>query len=375
LKAYGKASKLLGKFGSVMQGDLKDFYKNKKVFITGHTGFKGSWLSLFLKYLGADLSGYALSPEDGRDNLYDLVGIDQIVRSNIADIRDIKLLREALNAAQPEIIFHLAAQPLVRDSYSDPVYNYETNVIGTVNLLEAAKTLKSVKAVVNITTDKCYENNEWYWSYRENDRLGGHDPYSASKACSEIVTNSYRQSFYHDLGIGLASARAGNVIGGGDFSKDRIIPDIISAICKNEEVTLRNPNAVRPWQHVLDVLNGYLLLGMKLYQVPKEYSESFNFSPLENQEVNVEAVVQQFISVMKQGSYRVDKSAAKLHEAQMLKLDSSKAAKKLNWIPKYKAEKSITNTALWYKEFLDESDVISLCHRELEDFINNKHNQ
>jgi CDP-glucose 4,6-dehydratase len=374
LKTYGKTSELLGKLGSVMQGYLKGFYKNKKVFITGHTGFKGSWLSLFLEYLGADVSGYALLPEGKRSNLYDLVGIDKIVRSNIADIRDIKLLREALNSAQPEIIFHLAAQPLVRDSYSDPVYNYETNVIGTVNLLEVAKTLKSVKAVVNITTDKCYENNEWYWSYRENDRLGGHDPYSASKACSEIVTNSYRQSFYNDLGIGLASARAGNVIGGGDFSKDRIIPDIISAICKNEEVTLRNPNAVRPWQHVLDVLNGYLLLGMKLYLEPKKYSESFNFSPLENQEVNVEAVVQQFISVMKQGSYRVDKSAANLHEAQMLKLDSSKAAKKLNWIPRYKAEKSIANTALWYKEFLDESDVITLCQRELEDFINNKHN-
>ncbi|MDA0902621.1 MAG: CDP-glucose 4,6-dehydratase, partial [Proteobacteria bacterium] len=282
---------------------LQEFYKDKKVFVTGHTGFKGSWFSLLLKSLGSDVTGYALDPETTRDSLFRLAKIDGKIKSHIADIRNFNSLKEILEETKPDIIFHLAAQPLVRESYKYPIYNYETNVMGTVNLLEAAKDLKSLKALVNVTTDKCYENKEWQWPYRENDPLGGYDPYSASKACSEIVTNSYRKSFFEVKNIGLASARAGNVIGGGDFSKDRIIPDIVESIKNNQNVTLRNPNAVRPWQHVLDVLYGYLLLGQKLYENPKEFSESFNFSPIENKEVNVEEVVNSFISAIGSGSY------------------------------------------------------------------------
>jgi CDP-glucose 4,6-dehydratase len=348
---------------------LQDFYKDKKVFVTGHTGFKGSWLSLLLKELGADVTGYALSPEQDRENLFRLTKVEDKIESNISDIRDFKALKEALEKAEPDIILHLAAQPLVRDSYEDPIYNYETNVMGTVNLLEASKDLKSLKALVNITTDKCYENKEWLWPYRENDRLGGHDPYSASKACSEIVTNSYRKSFYIDRNIGLASARAGNVIGGGDFSKDRIIPDIVESIKHNKKVTLRHPKAVRPWQHVLDVLHGYLLLGQKLYDNPREFSESFNFSPVENKEVNVEEVVRNFISEIGSGSYKVDLDKADLHEAGILKLDSSKAIKKLGWMPKYKTGDSISKTAIWYKDYLGNSDMESLCQKDLNNFI------
>ncbi len=348
---------------------LQNFYKNKKVLITGHTGFKGSWLSLFLKELGAEVYGYALEPDKSRANLFSLAKIDDKIKSYIADISDIKSLEKVINKTKPQIIFHLAAQSLVRDSYNNPVDNYRTNVMGTVNLLEVAKNLKSLKAVINITTDKCYENNEWYWPYRENDKLGGHDPYSASKACSEIITDSYRKSFYTERRIGLASARAGNVIGGGDFSKDRIIPDIVESIKNKKTVILRNPKAVRPWQHVLDVLNGYLILGQKLYENPQEFSEAFNFSLMENQEINVEAIAQQFISVIGKGEYKIDKNKANLHEAQILKLDSSKALKKLNWKPKYKTQDAITNAALWYKSFLTSSNLDSLCQEDLNNFI------
>ena len=348
---------------------LLDKFKGAKVLVTGHTGFKGSWLSLLLKELGSEVVGYALAPEVNRDNLFKLAKIEDKIESHIADIRDFKSLKETLENAKPDIIFHLAAQPLVRDSYEDPIYNYETNVMGTVNLLEATKDLKSLKALVNITTDKCYENKEWLWSYREDDRLGGHDPYSASKACSEIVTNSYRKSFFIDKNIGLASARAGNVIGGGDFSKDRIIPDVVESIKNNQKVILRNPKAVRPWQHVLDVLHGYLLLGQKLYDNPKEFSESFNFSPVENKEVNVEEVVNNFISAIGNGSYEIDLDKANLHEATMLKLDSSKAFKRLNWTPKFKTTEAISKTALWYKDYLEKSDIKTLCQKDLNNFI------
>ena len=346
-----------------------EFYKNKKVFITGHTGFKGSWLCLLLKELGSNVTGYALAPKSDNESLFNLAGINKKVDSHIADIRDYKKLKEILQSSKPDIIFHLAAQPLVRDSYEDPIYNYETNVMGTVNLLEAARDLKSLKAFVNITTDKCYENKEWLWPYRETDALGGHDPYSASKACSEIITSSYRKSFFEELNIGLSSARAGNVIGGGDFSKDRIIPDIIRSIKDNQKVILRNPNAVRPWQHVLDVLYGYLLLGQNLYNNPKEFSESFNFSPLENKEVVVEEVTKKFISSIGKGSYEIDSSKANLHEANMLKLDCSKAFRMLNWTPKFKTMEAISQTAIWYKNYLEKSDIETLCQNDLDNYI------
>lgn len=353
-----------------MSPDLIAFYKHKTVFVTGHTGFKGAWLCLILKNLGAQVIGYALSPDEGQDILFSGAKVAKDMLSHLADIRDYANLQKALTDAQPDMIFHLAAQPLVRASYDDPIYNYTTNVMGTVHVLEAARMLTSLKAVVNITTDKCYENNEWVWPYRETDALGGHDPYSASKACSEIVTASYRRSFYEDKGMGLASARAGNVIGGGDFSTDRIIPDIIRSFAQKETVVLRNPSAVRPWQHVLDVLHGYLILGYQVYQNPKHFSEAFNFSPLDQAIVPVEDLTKRFIAIMERGAYTLDPKAAHVHEAQRLRLDPSKAVQVLGWTPQYNTNGAIEATAAWYKAFLkNPADIKRLCQQTVHDFI------
>lgn len=348
----------------------ENFYKNKKILITGHTGFKGSWLALILTKMGASILGYALEPDKNVPNLYSILKLANSINSVIADIRNYNILEAAILKFKPDIIFHLAAQPLVRESYDNPVYNFETNVIGTVNLLNIGLRCPNLKAVINITTDKCYENKEWSWPYRESDRLGGHDPYSASKACSEIVTNSYRLSYYEDRKIGLASARAGNVIGGGDFSKDRIIPDIVRSIENNNKVILRNPKAIRPWQHVFDVLNGYLILGQKLYLQPKLYSEAYNFSPIDSsicEEVTVETIVQNFIDFIGRGEYEIKLNQANYHEAQMLKLDSSKAVKYLGWQPKYNASQAILKTANWYKEYLTASNIKEIS----ESLVNN----
>jgi len=348
---------------------LKNFYLNKNVFITGHTGFKGCWLALILKMLGAKVTGYSLEPPKDRNNLSKLVRLDNKIESYIADIRDYNSLKKSLETANPDIVFHLAAQPLVIDSYNDPISNYETNVMGTVHLLEVAKNLKSLKALVNVTTDKCYENKEWVWPYRENDELGGYDPYSASKSCSEIVTNSYRNSFYNTRDIGIATARAGNVIGGGDFAKDRIVPDIIKAIISKEAVVLRRPKFIRPWQYVLDVLYGYLILGMKLYENPQSYSEAFNFSPMENIGLNVEELTEQLILAMGDGEYIIDTKAGSFNETSVLTLDSSKARKKLNWLPQYNTNSMIQNTALWYKGFFKDQNISSLCDTEIKRFF------
>jgi CDP-glucose 4,6-dehydratase len=350
---------------------LQDFYKNKKVFITGHTGFKGSWLALFLKELGADVTGYSLAPIDKKNSLYSITNLNDKIRSVIADIRDLEKLTKEIQLSSPDIIFHLAAQPLVRDSYKDPIDTYSSNVMGTINLLDAILNSKNnVKAVINITTDKCYENQEREAPYKEDDKLGGHDPYSASKACSEIITASYRKSFFADKAIGLASARAGNVIGGGDFSKDRIIPDLIRSIQKKETTTIRSPNAIRPWQHVFDALYGYLLLGQKLFDNPKQYSTAYNFSPIDNKVVNVENLVQDILKTLQIGKYQIDKSFANLHEAQILKLDSSKASKELNWIPKFNVDKSIEETALWYKSYLELEKIDGFSYKHLKYYLN-----
>jgi CDP-glucose 4,6-dehydratase len=326
-----------------------------------------------LKHLGAKVIGYALSPDEGQDIFFSGAKVATDMTSNIGDIRDYETLQTAIIDAQPDIIFHLAAQPLVRASYVDPIGNYATNIMGTVHVLEVARTLTSLKAVVNITTDKCYENNEWVWPYRETDALGGHDPYSASKACSEIVTASYRRSFYEDKGIGLASARAGNVIGGGDFSTDRIIPDIIRSFGRKETVALRNPHAVRPWQHVLDVLQGYLILGHHVYQNPKGFSEAFNFSPLDQAVVPVEDLTKRFIAVMGRGAYTIDPKAAYVHEAQMLRLDPSKAVQVLGWTPHHDTNGAIEATAAWYKAFLNNpTDIKPLCQQTIHDFIHHQ---
>lgn len=351
--------------------NIKNFYKNKKVFLTGHTGFKGCWLALLLKELGADITGYSLSADPTQDSLFKLTKLENKINSIISDIRDSKKLEHEIKTSSPDIVFHLAAQPLVRDSYLDPVETYSTNITGTVNLLEIIRNINSnIKAVINITTDKCYENQERSEPYTENDKLGGHDPYSASKACSEIITSSYYKSFYSKNNIGLASARAGNVIGGGDFSKDRIIPDLIKSIKQNNKTIIRSPNAIRPWQHVFDALYGYLILGQKLYENPQKHSQAYNFSPLDVKEVNVENLVKQLLDIMNNGSYEIDKKAANLHEAQILKLDSNKAKKELGWIPKFDVGKSIKQTAIWYKNYLNIDNIEEYSYYHLKSYIN-----
>jgi len=349
---------------------LKTFYNNKKIFLTGHTGFKGAWLALFLKELGAEVTAFALQAEDIKGNLFNLTALEREINSVIGDLRDINSLKLALKESEAEIVFHLAAQPLVRRSYNNPINTYESNVIGTVNLFEAVKDTSNIKAIVNITTDKCYESQEWHWSYRENDKLGGHDPYSTSKACVELITNSYRKSFFAQKAIGLASARAGNVIGGGDFSQDRIIPDIIEAIENKEKVILRHPQAIRPWQHVLDVLNGYLILGKNLYNNPQKFSEPFNFSPIENKVATVEDLTKIFIEFIGEGSYKIDQKKLDLHETKLLKLDPQKAVNILKWQPYYDVEKSLEKTAIWYKEYLiNKNNIILFTKNQLKEFI------
>ena len=285
------------------------------------------------------------------------------------DLRDFQLLKKILIEVQPDIVFHLAAQPLVIESYKNPLFNFSTNIMGTVNLLEACRNLKSIKSIINVTTDKCYENKESSQAYMEDDKLGGHDPYSSSKASSELVTSSYRKSFFEEKKIGLASARAGNVIGGGDFSDNRIIPDIYRSIKQNSKLIIRNPKAVRPWQHVFDVIFGYLILGMKLYENPKDFSESFNFSPSDDQTLDVEGVVKEFISIIGDGEYVISSSKKNLHESQLLKLNSEKARHKLGWSPKFSINESIHTTAIWYKDYMSGLDVTAFCDDLLDQYI------
>lgn len=331
---------------------MEDFFKNKKIFLTGHSGFKGSWMSIWLTSVGAKVYGYSLAPE--KESLFNILSIDKLCEKSIfADIRNHELLEKEVKNFQPDIIIHMAAQPLVRASYADPRYNYETNVIGTLNVFEAALKSASVKAIVNITTDKCYENTERDYRYNEDDKLGGYDPYSASKACAEILTSSYRNSFFNKAGIASASVRAGNVIGGGDFSVDRIIPDIFRSIRDKKAVELRSPNAIRPWQHVLEPVYGYLLLAKKLYENGEKYAKAYNFGPNQDAEVNVENLVKKFISNIEVGEYKITPNN-NLHEAGILKLDNSRALKELGWKPKLSFDETIKWTANWYKEYLND---------------------
>lgn len=328
-----------------------NFYKGKKVFITGHTGFKGSWLSIWLNKLGANVTGYALEPPT-KPSMFELCKIDKYLNSVIGDIRNRNNLFNALNISQPEIVFHLAAQPLVRISYENPVETYETNIIGTVNLLDTIKEIPSVKAAVIVTSDKCYENTESFWGYREGDRLGGYDPYSSSKACCEIVTDSYRNSFFHPdnynkHGVAIATARAGNVIGGGDFAKDRLIPDCIRALASDEKIIIRNPSAVRPWQHVLEPLSGYLALGEKLYLHGPRYNGAWNFGPYEVNEKTVEYIVNKLCGLWgKEARYELDKGLHP-HESSFLKLDSYKARRLLEFKPKWHIDKALELVIEW----------------------------
>jgi len=333
--------------------DLKSVYQNKKVFITGHTGFKGAWLLQWLHLLGAQIKGYALAPENAED-LYNLIEGDLLCESVIADLRDASRLEWEILSFQPDFIFHLAAQPLVRLSYEIPAETFMVNAIGTAYVLDAVRKLKKPCTVVLITTDKVYENKEWVYPYRETDRLGGYDPYSASKACAEIVINSYTLSFFNPAAFehhqkGIASARAGNVIGGGDWAKDRIIPDIVRALRNDQSVTVRNPKAVRPWQHVLEPLSGYLLLGARLAAKPLQYGGCWNFGPYAEDNKVVEELVQTALQIWGSGTYEKPVLTQQPHEAGLLKLDISKAVSELAWKPKYAADKAIAKTLEWYK--------------------------
>ena len=329
---------------------LKEFYNGRKVFVTGHTGFKGSWLCWFLLELGADVTGYALSPEDIRGNLYKQTDLGKAIKSIEGNINDLKNLQKSIDESGAEILFHLAAQPIVLRSYKNPIDTYKTNTIGTVNILEVARLSNAIKTVIIITTDKCYENREWLWGYRETDSLGGHDPYSSSKAMAELAVSSYRKSFLAERGIGVATARAGNVIGGGDFGAYRIIPDIAEAISRNESVVLRNPGAIRPWQHVLDALNGYLLLGKKLRENSEEFATSFNFSPEDNSnDHTVLYITKKFINIIGSGRYEINEATQQGHEASYLRLDASRAKSILGWKSVFKTDEAIAFTAEWYK--------------------------
>ena len=330
---------------------IKDFYAGQRVLVTGHTGFKGGWLCLWLKHLGASVSGFSLAPA-GTPNLFELTQLEGELQSQIGDIRDPGRLRSVMEQAQPSIVFHLAAQPLVRLSYSDPVGTFATNVMGTVHLLDAVRNVPSVRGVVVVTSDKCYDNKEWVWGYRENEAMGGADPYSCSKGCAELVTAAYRRSFAGpQAGQSIASARAGNVFGGGDWSDDRLIPDIAKAVMKGQPVIIRNPTAVRPWQHVLEPLGGYLLLGQKLLSGDSMWADAWNFGPDPGADLTVGELAETVLQRWGKGSLAVQPEPLAPHEAHLLRLDSSKARKLLKWRPALSLGEAISWTVDWYRAF------------------------
>lgn len=324
-----------------------DFWHGKRVFLTGHTGFKGGWLSAWLQAMGAEVHGYALNPPT-ETNLFSEAKIAHGMASScIADIRDAELLHAAMQAARPEIVFHLAAQSLVRYSYVQPVETYAVNVMGTVNLLEATRATSTVKAIVNVTTDKCYENREWLWGYREDEAMGGFDPYSSSKGCAELVTAAYRRSFLQQQGIALASARAGNVIGGGDWAEDRLIPDFLRAMDASVTLNIRSPHATRPWQHVLEPLSGYLCLAERLFEQGQDFAEGWNFGPSDEDARPVGWIVERLAEMQPDLSWQCD-FASQPHEANYLKLDSSKSKSRLGWSPRWRLQAALQKTLDWH---------------------------
>tara|TARA_B110000977_G_scaffold201014_1_gene293666 strand:- start:2768 stop:3847 length:1080 start_codon:yes stop_codon:yes gene_type:complete len=351
------------------------FWFSKKVFITGHTGFKGSWLSLWLQQLGAEVTGYALAPPSNL-SLFEVAQVAKGMTSIIGDIRDGDMLANAMRQAEPDIVIHLAAQPLVRRSYVDPVETYSTNVMGTVHLLEAVRQTPAVRAVVNVTTDKCYENKEWVWGYRENEPMGGFDPYSSSKGCAELVNAAYRNSFFNterhcERQVAVSSARAGNVIGGGDWADDRLVPDILRAIESGQSVNIRNPEATRPWQYVLEPLNGYLVLAEKLYTEGSAFAEAFNFGPTEEDAKSVQWIVEQLTQSWGDGANWHLDGGTHPHEANYLKLDCSKARIMLGWQPHWNLTQALQAIIVWHKAHSahhSSTEMRSLCLQQIEEY-------
>jgi CDP-glucose 4,6-dehydratase len=339
------------------------------VLVTGHTGFKGAWLTEWLKRDGAEVTGLALAPEDGPSSLFEAAHVAEGITSQIGDIRDWNTVRDVILAAQPEIVFHLAAQPLVRRSYRDPIETFATNVLGTAHVLEAARNCSSVRAIVCVTTDKVYDNLEWTWGYRENDRLGGKDPYSASKACAELVASSYIQTMLPLAGkIGLATARGGNVIGGGDWSEDRLIPDIIRAIRGDQPIILRNPSATRPWQHVLELVRGYLVLARKLLDGEPGVVGAWNFGPAHENEISVERLLGEFQRHWGQ-TLSIEFEQSPLKEAHFLRLDISKARLELGWEPVLNLDDTIAMTADWYRRYLAGAGAAALMSEQIDLYL------
>lgn len=347
----------------------KSFWQGRRVLITGHTGFKGAWLSYILLKAGAWVFGYSLEPA-AVPNLFDTLNLADSMNSIDGDIRDFQRLNGAFREIKPEIVFHLAAQPIVRDSYKSPVYTYETNVMGTVNVLECIRLCESVRSFVNVTTDKVYQNNEWCWGYRENDRLGGHDPYSNSKSCSELVTHGYRNSFFYKDGMAaISTARAGNVIGGGDFASDRIVPDCVRAAQNKECIIVRNPDSIRPYQHVTECLSGYLLLAQRQYEDKKKYEGSYNFGPDGDSCVTTRTLVDLFCKEWGEDQKWLAKGDGGPQEASILKLDCSKAKDVLGWKPVWSIEEAIHATVEWYKVYIDRYRVTEVMENQVQDFF------
>lgn len=346
----------------------KSFYKNKRVFVTGHTGFKGTWLCKILVELGADVTGYALEPPT-EQNLYSMSGLELHIKSVIGDIRNIEALKTAFDIAKPEIVFHLAAQPIVRDSYKNPVYTYDTNVMGAVNILECVRLSKTVKSFLNVTTDKVYKNNEWYWGYREDEPLDGFDPYSNSKSCSELVTHSYKNSFFNDGQVAISTARAGNVIGGGDFANDRIIPDCIRAMAYNKKILVRNPYSTRPYQHVLEPLFAYLMIAAKQFD-NIQYSGYYNVGPDECDCVTTGELVELFCKTWGESATWINQSENNApHEAGYLKLDCSKLKSVFSWKPCWHIEECMRKTCEFSKVLLSKGDISAEMIKEIKEYM------
>jgi len=355
---------------------FEGIFKNKKIFITGHTGFQGSWLTLWLKLLGARVTGYSLSsPTD--PSLFEILHLEKDINHISGDVRDSSFLQKCMKKYKPDIVFHLAAQSLVRYSYEKPVDTFHTNIMGTVNLLEAIRNTSSVKTGIVVTSDKCYENKEWNFAYRENDSLGGFDPYSASKGATEIVTSSYNRSFFHSNKkngeIGIATVRAGNVIGGGDWAQDRIVPDCVRSINSGKKILIRNPKSIRPWQYILEPISGMLLLASELWNNPNSYNDSWNMGPNISKNITVKELVTQLIKAMGQKTELKDvskKNKNKVHEANFLRLDSTKANNLLGWRQMYSIEETVSETALWYQSYIKNMEMKKITIQQIEKYIN-----